>query len=1267
MKSSRVCRISAASCLARWLLCAFVLLSGSLRLGAVTNVTLNGLTSPTSADPNVTNVTVIGHGFPSGTIPPANVTVTLKPTTSGGGPSGATTATAVTVESGTTEYVTFKVPTSIDVSTATSYQVSISGTTSTGNAFQSGNSSTLIVNAPVAITTSSPLATGVVSDNYSQTLDASGGSGTYTWAVTGGTLPGGLSLNTATGVVSGQPTTAGLSHFEVKATDSLHMPASKEFALTIDRTLVITTSSPLPAGAVASNYSQAVTAIGGSGAYTWAVAAGTLPGGLALNTATGVISGQPGSAGTSQFEIKVTDGNQDTAAKVFSLTINPAIVITTSSPLPQGTVGTNYSQTVAATGGSGTYTWAVSVGSLPGGLSLNSTSGLISGQPSTPIAANFTIQATDSNQDTASKQFALTVNPAIVITTSSPLPQGTVGVNYAQTVAATGGSGTYTWAVSVGSLPGGLSLNSTTGLIGGQPSTPIAANFTIQATDTNHATGSKQFALTVNPALLITTTSPLPAATVTMAYSQTFAASGGAGGYSWSATGLPAWLQMSTAGALTGTPPLSAVDSSFMVKVTDSIGNATSGTFAVPVTLAITTTSPLPTGQVGVNYSQTVTAVGGTGSYAWTVSAGTLPGGLSLNSTTGLISGPPSTAINGDSFTIQVTDTNQVTATQPFTVTIIPAAAIQTLSPNTSNAGLSLQVAITGSNTHFVQGTSMASFGPGISVGGGTAGQPGPITVTDATDATAEIAIAASAVVGSQTVTVTTGAEQVSVVNGFTIQAAIPYISLTTTSTTPLAPGFSGFNDAYPLDGIEYWDPKWVAAVTPLKPGWLRFPGGTISMGFDWETAHMNPTWMSGMEPNMPSDLYNALVLGEELTQAKGGACFSGGSCVSDYTTFLKTLGANGIVSFNGFSDTNPNSAGEMVTTAQTAGLNIVEWEIANEPYVFPKIFPTPADYAAAAYNPYYLNINAADPSATAGVFFQGQFIQLFGNYMTWDSGMAAYSPQYWQGVTYHVYPIDDSTMAVSDEEQTLNGILAHGTTEWYSSSIQPLVGENTPVFFSEMNSDGFATMPFESYIYNAIFVAEWVARMSTIPQVKAAGVSTLFLSNTFNQGMIRAVNDYQSYLVAEVKNNPNYVTDTSTNPKTQYQFYYSTDALAMEIVNQAINSSNATWPTTLTGGPTVPIEGYDGNPVPAVFAQGYQGADGTHYLVITNKSNQSVPIAIEVNGNELQSTVTVSYISNASDTAQNTATAQTAVQIVTTTSPNPITVGPYSVTRVQW
>src|ERR1039458_1111034 len=166
-----------------------------------------------------------------------------------------------------------------------------------------------------------------------------------------------------------------------------------------------------------------------------------------------------------------------------------------------------------------------------------------------------------------------------------------------------------------------------------------------------------------------------------------------------------------------------------------------------------------------------------------------------------------------------------------------------------------------------------------------------------------------------------------------------------------------------------------------------------------------------------------------------------------------------------------------------------------------------------------------------------------------------AMRPQYWQGASFHVYPIFSSTISTSDEEKTLNGVLAHGTTDWYNSYIQPLIGQNTPVFISEVNS-GSSTMAFNPYIYNGIFLAEFVARMSTIPQVKALGVATLFLPNSFTQGIIRAVNDYQSYLQAQVKANPNYSTDTSTNPNTQYSFYYSTNALALEVTNLAVNGS---------------------------------------------------------------------------------------------------------------
>src|SRR5580658_2558949 len=1071
-------------------LTALSLLAAGILPGATTKVTLNSSTTPSVADIIVTTVTAIGHGFPSGTIPPANITVTLDPTVSGSGPSGTTIATNVTVVSGNTERVNFRVPSSIAVTTATSYQVSIAGTTSAGTPFESSNSAQLTINPPVSVTTTS-LPVGTVGPAYSSTLTATGGSGGYTWSLFSGSLPAGLTL-ASSGLIGGTPSAAGTAPITVKAADSDGLTARQNLSITVDSAITITTTS-LPAGTVGIPYSQTFTATGGSGQYTWSVSAGALPAGLTLSASSGQLSGTPSAAGTYSFTITVTDSNQATASRPFSLTINSGLTITTAPELPTGTVGVPYSQTLTATGGSPPYTWSMSSGSLPPGLSLASSAGSIGGTPRTAVADTFKIQVTDTRGATATRGFSLTIDPAIVITTSSPLPNGEVTVPYSLTLAATGGSGQYTWTISTGALPAGLTLTASTGAIGGTPTSAATANFTIVATDTNQATNSKPFALTVNP-----------------------------------------------------------------------------------------------------------------------------------------------------------------------------APQILSLSPNNGNQGVSLQVTITGQNTNFVQGITQASFGPAIAVGGGTAGQPGPVTVSSPTSATASLVISSTAATGSQTVTVTTGPEQESLTNGFTIQGAVTILTVNTNEVTPLAPNLSGFNDPYLLYGVEYWDPKYVPLVQALKPGWIRFPGGTTSMAFDWETAHENTTWMAELANTIPLPLYQGIEMAQELTQAKGGACLAGGSCVSDFATFVKTLGVDASVVVNGYTDTNPDTAGKMVSAAEGAGIDTIAWELDNEAYCCNKIFANPAAYLAAAYNPYYLNINSADPNALTAVSFIGRYSG-DRSIPSWDPGIESYSPHYWQGAVFHNYPITDTSISVTDEEQTLNGILAYGTTDYYTTYIQPIIGTGTPVFFTEMNSDGHGILAFESYIYNAIYLSEWTARMSTIPQVKAVGIADLFLGNEYNEGTIRAVNDFQTYLIDQVLANPNFSTNTATDPNTQYQFYYSTVALAMEIVNQAINGSDGTWATTVNGGPTVPIQGFNGQPIPAIYAQGYQGTDGTHYVLIFNKSASSVQIALEADGTLLETTLAETYISSPSDSAQNTATNQAAVQIQTGTSSNPLTIGPYSVTRVQW
>jgi len=277
-----------------------------------------------------------------------------------------------------------------------------------------GNGDTLpLIPAGTISITPTTLPDGPTNVAYSQTLTATGGTAPYTWSITAGALPAGLTLDSASGVISGTPTVPGTSTFTVTATDSATSPHTASLALSITINAMAITTTTLPAATVNSAYSQTLAVVGGTATYTWAVTVGALPAGLTLDGATGVISGTPTTAGTSSFTITVTDSSIPAAtdSQVFSLVVNPAgtpLSITTTT-LPAATFGTAYSQSLAATGGTAPYTWSVSAGTLPSGLSLSG-AGVISGKPLVsggPIP--FTVRVTDSTATTATQALSITI------------------------------------------------------------------------------------------------------------------------------------------------------------------------------------------------------------------------------------------------------------------------------------------------------------------------------------------------------------------------------------------------------------------------------------------------------------------------------------------------------------------------------------------------------------------------------------------------------------------------------------------------------------------------------------------------------------------------------------------------------------------------------------------------------------------------------------------------------------------------------------------
>ena len=290
----------------------------------------------------------------------------------------------------------------------------------------------------------------------------------------------------------------GTTKVSVQATAAALFSATAVATVTIVLPPVINTLS-LPNGQNGVPYRQTISETGGVSPLTYSVSAGQLPAGLSIG-AGGVINGTPSGSGTSQFTIQVADSGSPpiVVTQAYTITISPPppLSIATTSPLPQGVVGAEYSEAITANGGIPPLTWSI-IGTLPAGLTFTEntitggsttpvTTGQISGIPLSAGTFTFSVQVYDSSipEQIVTAPFSLTINPPppLVITTAS-LPGGTTALGYSTVVQATGGAAPYTFSTGPGLLPPGLTLNSSTGTITGTPVRAATSNFAVTVTD----------------------------------------------------------------------------------------------------------------------------------------------------------------------------------------------------------------------------------------------------------------------------------------------------------------------------------------------------------------------------------------------------------------------------------------------------------------------------------------------------------------------------------------------------------------------------------------------------------------------------------------------------------------------------------------------------------------------------------------------------------------------------------------------------------------
>lgn len=528
-----------------------------------------------------------------------------------------------------------------------------------------------IVAGSMAITPAT-LPAPIYSSSYSQQLTVSGGVAPYTFSINGGSLPTGIALS-STGTLTGSPSSPGTYTFSVTAVDSSSnlTSVSQSYTLTIATPFIDITPITLPAATVGTGYSTSISASGGVAPFDYGIAFGALPAGMSL-TSTGTLSGTPTTAGTFTFGVRASDTNRFTGVRPYSFVVGQ-----------QAPVAANINQTLAANSGASTISASLSGGPTTslavvtppahGTVSITGATGFTyTPTPGYAGIDSFTYTATGPGGTSAPATVNLAITPPTVVIGTTTLANATQNVPYTASISASGGTAPYSYTIVSGALPSGMAL-APTGSLTGTPTAPGTTSFTVRVTDSQSFQASQALSLTVvAQAPVVGNVSASVAANTSNNPLTLNLGSAPVTSVAVASNPQHGTAQVSgTSITYTPTAGYSGIDS-FTYTATGPGGTSAPATVNVTVTPPTLVLSPasgsLPPGTVGTAYSFGLGASGGMAPYSYAI-GGSLPNGLTLNTSTGVISGTPTEAANA-TLTVTATDANGATGSRSITLAI---------------------------------------------------------------------------------------------------------------------------------------------------------------------------------------------------------------------------------------------------------------------------------------------------------------------------------------------------------------------------------------------------------------------------------------------------------------------------------------------------------------------------------------------------------------------------------------------------------------------